>query len=144
MSLTHKFMVKGGFGFNQIIASDNLIEWHRKETEKHQMEKDPVLRAYNNIKLNVNPNILPANPLSEADMKDIEAFPFSQINDLAPPANHLKQLLEIESKLAMEERSVQSTDVSAKERELLAKLFSTNPTQTADFVKYLKGEVKSF
>lgn len=138
-----KYILKGGFGFSQIIASDNIVEWHRKETEKNQMEKDPVLRAYNTIKVNVNPNILPSNPFLETDMQEIENFPFSQINDLAPPGGHTKQLMEIESKLANQDKTILEGEMTSKEKELLSQLFGMNSSQALDFVKYLKGEIKA-
>ncbi len=136
----NKFMIKGGFASDNIIATENILEWYRKENEKNLMEKNPVIRAMHSIKVAVNTNILPPNPLSEKDIQEIEKFPFAQIDGLAPPSKLVKALSDIKQNLS---EGTNSSEITAADKELLNKLLGTSNTQTNDFVRFIKGEIKT-
>lgn len=136
-----KFMIKGGFASDNIIASENILDWYRKEHEKNLMEKDPVIRALHAIKVAVNTNILPPNPLSEKDIQEVEKFPFAQIDGLAPPSKNLKKLHEIKDGLSTE--STSSSEISTSEKEMLTKILGISSSNANDFVRFIKGDTKT-
>jgi hypothetical protein len=138
----NKFMIRGGFGFDNLVGQpEDLNEWFKRENDKNMREKDPILRAFNTVNLSVNDNILPPNPMPEADMEELEKFPFNQINGLSAPSATLKKVLQIQEKLpdeALGQSEMTSGDVSQ-----ISVLLGMQQNKATDFLKYLRGEIKT-
>lgn len=136
-----RFSVKGGFSPDSIIASENLMEWAQKEAEKNMREKNPLLRAFNTISLNVNQSILPANPMSEKEIQELEQFPFNQINNIAPPSKNKNKVMEIQQSLP--EEALKASSFSAVDTTSVSKAFFLDTTKANEFFRYIKGEIKT-
>lgn len=138
-----KFVVRGGFSLDNLIGQpEDLNAWFQKETEKQMREKDPILRAFNLTNLSIKDNILPANPMSQEDIQNLDRFPFNQINCLAAPGTSLKKVLEIQNKLPEEILTV--SDISTSEASLIAQKFDLSASKASEFLKYIRGEIKTF
>jgi hypothetical protein len=138
----NKFTIKGGFGFDNLVGQpEDLNEWFKKENDKNMREKDPILRAFNMVNLNVNDKILPPNPMPQSDIEELEKFPFNQINDLAPPSNNMQKVLEIQQRLP--EEILTQSGLSSSDIAQMSSLLGMQQSKATDFVKYLRGEIKT-
>lgn len=136
-----KFQVRGGFGPELIIAADNLAEWAQKEAEKNMREKDPILRAFNAINVGLNDGLMPPMPMSEADMQALESFPFHQINTLAAPSANQRKVLEVQQRLP--EEFLKASSLGTVDTAGISKAFGLPSTQANEFLRYIRGEIKT-
>lgn len=136
-----RFEVKGGFAPDVLLASENLLEWAQKEAEKNMREKNPILRAFNIISLDLNTRLVPANPLSEKDLQELEQFPFNQITNIAPPSNGQQKVIEIQQRLP--EESLKTSGFGSLDSAGISKAFGLQANQANEFLRYVKGEIKT-
>lgn len=137
------WIIKGGFSSTEIIATTDLAVFVQEIHKKNLSEKDPVVRALNFIKLSVDPNIIPENPIKDSDVKEVENFPFTKIQ--VQPATGNQAVNEIQQKLlSQSDLSTTFEFKDEKEQAQLAKLLGVNVDQTKKFLQYIRGEISSF
>lgn len=140
-----KYEVRGGFSANNIVARESIDEWYKKEIERNLMEKDPVMRGYNLLKLRLGgAESLGEIPVSGSDMLEIEKFPFAQISDLVPPQNHSQKILEIQASLTSDDKMKFESNLRTSEQEQVASILGISKKEAENFVGYMKGTVKTF
>lgn len=136
--------IQGGFSETKVIASDDLMDWSKKQHEKNMMERDPIIRANNFLQLTINTSILPDNPIKDADMKEVDSFPFNQIQNNSENSTH-KLLMEIEQKiLSQTELKPGANFDSESQKQELGKLLGTTNDQTQKLLKFINGEISTF
>lgn|SRR3990167_1617002 len=134
----NRWEVRGGFGPNHIICKDNLVDWFKAENEKNMRERDPTLRGFLTLQLNISANALPPVPVTDEEMSEVEKFPFSQIANLAPPNKHSQVINQIITQSEINE------PLTSSDQNDLNTLLGIKQTDAERLCKYIKGEIQSF